>query len=61
MEEIPVPKAGGNRRLYIRFNYVIMVYRETGGRSASKSAWQHVDERSDDYWNREVLGKEVKK
>ena len=61
VEEIPVPKAGGNRRLYIRFNYVIMVYRETGGRSASKSAWQHVDERSDDYWNREVLGKEVKK
>ena len=58
VDDIPTPKAGGNRRLCIQYNHVVLVYREAGGRTASTSAWVHVDEDSSTYWKREVLGKQ---
>ncbi len=56
-ENIPEPKAGGNRRLCIKYNYVVLVYRETKGTTVSKDAWEHVNENSGQYWDRVVLGK----
>ena len=31
LDNIPVPKAGGNRRLCIDYSSVVLVYREAGG------------------------------
>ena len=56
LDNIPVPKAGGNRRLCINYSDVVLVYREAGGAKASKTAWEHVDENAFAYWKREVLG-----
>ena len=46
-----------DERLYIKYSYVLLVYRPARRGSASQNAWQHIDENAASYWDRVILHK----